>query len=85
MLRESLIYRGILLNELGQRESYKNTICLENHNSCQNLYVTSLNKRDCRTNLLAEWSMYSICLAVSFDVLMTSLPQSLDNKDSANI
>ena len=55
LLRESLIYRGILLNELGERESYKNTICLENHNSCQNLYVTSLNKRDCRTNLLAGW------------------------------
>lgn len=30
LLRESLIYRGILLNELGERESYKNTICLEN-------------------------------------------------------
>ena len=29
--------------------------------------------------------MYSICRAVSFDVLVTSLPQSLDNKDSANI
>lgn len=32
LLRESLIYnyRGILLSELGEGESYKNTICLEN-------------------------------------------------------